>query len=52
MKVMATSREGLRVGAEHLWAVPVAGRERRGGLGGGGVVRGAGPGGSGRVLAG
>ena len=39
VKVIATSREGLRVGAEQLWSVPSL-DVRQGGVGGGGVVRG------------
>ena len=45
VRVMATSREGLRVGAEQLWPVPSLGVDGRG-VGGGGAVRGPGPGGN------
>ena len=42
--VLATSREGLRVGGRAVVAGPVARRRRRGRLRGGGVVRRTGPG--------
>ncbi len=44
VKVLATSREGLRVGAEQLWVGPVVGHGRAD-IGGSDVVRGAGGGG-------
>ena len=49
VKVIATSREGLRVGGRAPVAGPVARRRRRGRLGGGGVVRRTGPGGAARA---
>ena len=51
VKVIATSREGLRVGAEQLWPVPSLDVARRGHVGGGRAVRRTGPGGEPRLRA-